>query len=136
MIDAATPTKAKLDLNTKLALERTYLSDERTLMGWIRTALSMISFGFTIGKLGQVLEDVNFKGPLGRVRTVSVRELAYVLVLLGTLALVWAMFQSRIRVRGLRAEGFEIPATSIAFWVGLVLVAIGGFALTSLVLAT
>jgi hypothetical protein len=34
---------------TSLAMERTYWAAERTLMGWIRTALSMISFGFTIG---------------------------------------------------------------------------------------
>ena len=51
---------------TDLALDRNQLAAERTLMGWIRTALAMISFGFTIGKLGQVVDSVNAKGILGR----------------------------------------------------------------------
>ena len=49
---------------TDLALGRNYMAAERTLMAWIRTSLSMISFGFTIGKLGQVLKNVEVKGLL------------------------------------------------------------------------
>jgi putative membrane protein len=33
-----------------LALDRTRMAAERTLMAWVRTALSMIGFGFTIYK--------------------------------------------------------------------------------------
>ena len=33
-----------------LAIERTRMAADRTLMGWTRTALSMIGFGFTIFK--------------------------------------------------------------------------------------
>jgi len=40
-----------------LALDRTRLAAERTLMAWVRTALSMISFGFTIYKFLQVLQQ-------------------------------------------------------------------------------
>jgi hypothetical protein len=46
----------------------------------------MIGFGFTPGKLGQVLSDVKFKGLLGNVRMVSAKELADFLVVLGTTA--------------------------------------------------
>ena len=38
------------DVATRLAADRTWLADERTLMAWIRTATSLISFGFTIYK--------------------------------------------------------------------------------------
>ena len=37
--------------NTRLAVERTAMAADRSLMAWVRTALSMISFGFTIYKL-------------------------------------------------------------------------------------
>jgi putative membrane protein len=119
---------------TDLAIERNYLADERTLMAWIRTSLSMISFGFTIGKLGQVLHDVEFKGLLGNTRTVGVKDLAYFLVILGTASLLVAAIQHWRRVRELHNMGFG-RVFSVTFIVALVLVAVGGFALTSLVLA-
>jgi putative membrane protein len=42
-----------------LAAARTLLAAERTLMAWIRTALSLFSFGFTIYKVLQGLEDAS-----------------------------------------------------------------------------
>ena len=120
-----------VDTNTRLALDRTALAVERTLMGWIRTTLSMISFGFTIGKVGEALSDV--KGVL-RLRTYSVKGLANFLVILGTITLLLAAFQHWNRVRELRAMGLP-RKPSLAFVVALVLAALGGFALTALVLA-
>lgn len=119
---------------TNLAMDRTYLADERTLMAWIRTSLSMISFGFTIGKLGQVLHDVEFMGSLGNTRTVGIKNLACFLVVLGTAALIAAAFQHWRRVRELHAMGLG-RKFSVTFIVALLLAAVGGFALTALVLA-
>ena len=45
-----TPSAPGLDVGTRLAVDRTALAHERTLMAWIRTAASLISFGFTIYK--------------------------------------------------------------------------------------
>ena len=45
------------DTGTDLALERTLMAAERTLMAWVRTSLALISFGFTLGKLGDVLRS-------------------------------------------------------------------------------
>jgi len=119
---------------TNLAMDRTFLADERTLMAWIRTSLSMISFGFTIGKLGQVMKDVEFKGLLGNTRTVGIKNLAYFLVILGTLALLGAIIQHWRRMRELHAMGHG-HQFSITLIVALLLAAVGGFALTSLVLS-
>jgi putative membrane protein len=119
---------------TDLAMERNYLAAERTLMGWIRTALSMISFGFTIGKLGQVLHDVEVKTLVGPTRTVSIENIAYFLVILGTLALLGASFQHWCRMRELYAMGFSQKAP-LTFIVSLLLVIVGGFAFTSMILA-
>ena len=122
------------EVATALALDRNYLAGERTLMAWIRTSLSMISFGFAIGKLGSALQDIEFKGLLGNTRTVSIKTLAYLFVLLGTSALLAAALQHWRRVRELRAMGVA-HEFSVTFIVALLLAAVGAFALTSLVLA-
>ena len=119
---------------TNLALERSYLAAERTLMAWIRTALSMISFGFTIGKLGQVLGEVEVKGVLGTVKMMSVERIAYFLVILGTVTLLGAALQHRHRLRVLYSMGLS-REFNITYIVALLLVLVGGFALSALVLA-
>ena len=119
---------------TDLALDRNYLAAERTLMGWIRTALSMISFGFTIGKLGQVMKSVERRGIFGFSHTVSIESIAYFLVILGTLALLVAALQHRGRVRELYRMGLP-REFSITFTISLLLTAVGGFAFISLVMA-
>ena len=51
---------------TDLACERSRWSAERTLMAWIRTAISMISFGFAIDKVFVVLQAEENTLKLGR----------------------------------------------------------------------
>ena len=120
--------------NNFLAMERNFLADERTLMAWIRTSLAMISFGFTIGKLGKVLQEIEIKGILGNTRTLSIESLAFFLVVLGTAALFAASVQHWLRTRKLKAMGYRCQF-SIVFIVALALAAVGGFALTSLVMS-
>ncbi|MGH7988435.1 MAG: DUF202 domain-containing protein [Candidatus Binataceae bacterium] len=43
-----------LDSSTELAVARTRASYERTMMSWIRTATSLITFGFSIYKFFQI----------------------------------------------------------------------------------
>ena len=43
-----------LDDSSQLALERVRASYEQTLMSWIRTATSLITFGFSIYKFFQI----------------------------------------------------------------------------------
>jgi len=46
-----------LDDSTQLGFERTRASFEQTLMSWIRTATSLITFGFSIYKFFEQLID-------------------------------------------------------------------------------
>jgi putative membrane protein len=119
---------------TDLAMERSYLAADRTLMAWIRTSLSMISFGFTIGKLGQILRDVEVKGIIIRTRTIDVESIAHFLVILGTLALLFASLQHRHRMKELYAMGLQ-RQLSITLIVAHMLTVVGGFALSALVMA-
>ncbi|GJG97608.1 YidH family protein [Cupriavidus pauculus] len=120
---------------TTLALERSFLAVERTLMAWLRTSLSMISFGFTLAKFFQYLEGQHGGGPIvGRLGgTWSPRAVGTAMVLIGTGALIAAVVQHRRRVSALRREGL-MPQWNLAYWVALILAALGAFALLSLVL--
>lgn len=117
---------------TDLALERSALASERTLMAWIRTALSMISFGFTLGKVGQTLAQFEMKGIFQGPRLMSVESIAYFLVILGTAGLAAAILQHLARVAEYTAMGLR-RRISIPVLVAMVLVLVGGFALTALV---
>jgi putative membrane protein len=48
---------ASTDRGTALAEERTDVALDRTLMAWVRTTLSVISFGFTIFKFFQYFQQ-------------------------------------------------------------------------------
>src|SRR5215470_12409361 len=72
-----------LDTSTRLAYERTYLAHERTLMGWVRTAIALISFGFTIAKVFEYLhENEGARAPLLGPRAVGIIMIATGLVAL------------------------------------------------------
>jgi putative membrane protein len=122
-----------VDQGTLLAIERSYLAADRTLMAWIRTALSMISFGFTLGKLGQTVSQIELKGGLRGVRMVSVESVAYFLVIVGTAALFAALVQYLVSIAEYAELGLR-HRVSISFLVGAVLVAVGAFAFTALVM--
>jgi putative membrane protein len=105
---------------TKLAVDRTRLAHERTLMAWVRTATSLISFGFTIYKFFQYREQ----GERQAVETtISPRGLALILIGIGLTALVLATLDHRRNMVTLRSEyGQLIPyslATVVAGLIGL-----------------
>src|SRR3974390_2110938 len=94
-----------LNQNTRLALRRSFLATERTLMAWIRTSISMIGFGFTLAKLFQSLaaSNVLIRGPAGNVWTGE--GVGMLLITLGTFVLVVAVFDHHRGVKQLRAAG-------------------------------
>lgn len=112
--------------------ERTYWAAERTLMAWIRTGISMITFGFTIGKIGQAVQSVEVQGLRG-MRQIGVNAVAEFLVILGTLSLLAAAVQFSVRVYELHREGLR-RQVSIGFGVALLLVLLGLFAISALVM--
>jgi len=89
----------------------------------------MISFGFTLGKIGDALSssDVHLFG-----QTSSIASVAYYLVILGTLALVLAAVQYRVEVARLMPEGMK-RRPSVAFVIAVLLSLLGVFVFTDLV---
>ncbi|MGA7760683.1 MAG: DUF202 domain-containing protein [Candidatus Binataceae bacterium] len=89
-----------LDDSTRLAFERTRNSYENTMMSWIRTATSLITFGFSIYKFFQI------EAPSEKQRNylIGPREFAIALVCIGLLSLVLATLENRQNMRALGAQ--------------------------------
>jgi inner membrane protein YidH len=100
---------APRDLRLPAALVRTALSSEQTLMSWVRTSVSLFTFGFSIAKFFQYLvteqQDAQWSaGP---------RRLGISLICVGVLMLMLAMADHVRMIRQMRRQG--LPADSGSF---------------------
>jgi putative membrane protein len=110
---------------------RTRLALERTFMAWIRTAVSLIGFGFTIVQFFQRLQGMNTVD--GRhMRPEAPRDLGLALIATGIGALVISTWQYRLQLRYLWSEPFrsiagfsEKPHRTPVFTAAIVLIFIG-----------
>jgi putative membrane protein len=119
---------SKREDSTSLALSRTMLAHDRTLMAWVRTSASLISFGFTIYKFFQYLHDDQITQDPQRL--LGPRGLALVLIVIGIAALVLASIDYRRQMAVLRERysAYGPFHASIALAVASTLVGLGVFA--------
>ena len=104
------------DLSTKLAIERTRL--ERTLMAWVRTATSLISFGFSVYKFFQYLRESDGAPMSG---AIGPREFGGAMIGIGIAALILATIGHSRSMGVLRADyGANIPYSLSTVVAGLV----------------
>lgn len=109
---------AHLPSSNELAMDRTWLAHERTLMAWVRTATSMISFGFTIYKFFQFEAS---KAQPGRQGLLTPRDFALMMVSIGLVSLLAATVSHRRQVRsmGSTVQGKHSLAEVIAWLVSI-----------------
>ena len=111
-----TASNPPLDTGTSLAVERTRLAHERTLMAWVRTAASLISFGFTIYKFFD-FEAGRTAAAQGTNHMLSPRQYGMIMIAIGIVSLALATVQhyrdSR-RMRNLYGEGERSVALLVA----------------------
>jgi putative membrane protein len=108
---------ASANSSTLLAVDRTRLAHERTLMAWVRTATSLISFGFTIYKFFDYVQE---KGAPPRERLLGPRQYALLMIGIGIVALVLATMQHVRDMRALRATHADIPYSMATILAGLI----------------
>jgi putative membrane protein len=124
-----TPQSAqRLDTATELAFDRTRAAHERTMMSWIRTATSLITFGFTIYKFFQI--EAPDRGQQNRL--IGPRQFAFILVSIGLFSLILATLEHRqnIRTLGARYAGKE---RSLAVLVAALISTLGILALVAII---
>jgi putative membrane protein len=101
-------------------IERTVLAAERTLMAWIRTAISLITFGFSLYKILQYIREA--EGLKAAARGQSSRNAALILIGLAMVILVIAdvgHYQYVIRIGAPARRTFGIPFFVIVFLFGV-----------------
>jgi putative membrane protein len=113
-----TPAKP-LDTGTRLAVDRTWLAHERTLMAWIRTAASLISFGFTIYKFFDF--EAGRDGPAAHA-LISPRQFAMIMIATGLAALLLSAVGHRRSIKLLQAEFGSTPRSVAGIVAGIVAV--------------
>ena len=115
---------------TDLGYERTRLAADRTLMAWIRTSVSMISFGFTIFKFFMYLRESDILS--GQLPLQGPRNLGLGLVGLGTFLLGMAIVEYLLYQRWLGREMKQKFPLSTALIAALLITVIGILALFNL----
>lgn len=118
------------DLRTELAKKRNQAAAERTLMAWIRTSLSLISFGFGID---QIVAAVNSVAGVNNPIRLS-RVLGLFFIALGTWAILAASLQHRQELNHIQHEDYTyIPERSISLIVANLLLVFGVVAFVGIV---
>jgi putative membrane protein len=119
----------EIKLSDKLAVERTVMAAGRTLMAWIRTALSLITFGFTIYKFLQYLQQ-----DLGVIRRPQgPRNLGLTLIGIGTFSLILACMNHWKYIRRLNPDQPYRP-WELTFIVACLIALVGLLAFGSIIL--
>ncbi len=114
--------------NTELAKERNRAAAERTLMAWIRTCLTLISFGFGVDRIVAALQESAVydyaDDPLHLTRILG---LAFIGI--GTCAIILAALEHREELKHIRHEDYRYKSrSSLAFMVAVAIFITGIFA--------
>ncbi len=110
MKDAGLPT------TEGLAYERTNFAHERTLMAWVRTATSLITFGFAVYKFFEL--ELGRRPPIQQV--IGPREFAITMITIGVFSLLLATIQHVRYTRRMREQYPELPRSLAGLVAGLI----------------
>jgi putative membrane protein len=86
-------------------------------MAWVRTSTSLISFGFTIYKFFQYLQDQQRTPQEG---LLGPRQYATLMIAIGIIALILATVQHRRDMKELRKHHPEVPYSMATVLAGLI----------------
>lgn len=134
---SASRFEVRVTADTHFGWLRTRLSVERTMMSWVRTAVSLIGFGFAIVQFFERLRQIS---PSGTYFPEAPKYLGLSLIACGIAALLISIWQYQWTVNYLRSgpfapiaglkEGMQSPVLAVA----ILLICIGAFAFGAVLL--
>ncbi len=124
---------ASTNPNTELARERSREAADRTLLAWIRTALSLIGFGFGIGKFYDYMQTAGIQRELDPIRSTLIFGAGF--IVLGVLGLAAAVIQHARLLRRLDNVDYAYaPPLPLGMIMAILLLLIGVFGLVAVFL--
>jgi putative membrane protein len=122
--EAVMMDEKETDPSTELARERTREAADRTLMAWIRTSLSLIGFGFGIGKGFDLLSTALPEKQLDPLRGGLVVAISF--IALGMFGLLGAIIEYVLTLKALKQGTFTYKGPRVLTLVVAVLLLVIG----------
>lgn len=110
-----------------------HLANERTFLAWVRTAISVIAFGFVVERFGLLLRELGVKATLV-LSTHTSSVVGVTLTLLGVLIMIVALTNFLHVRRSIDQEHFHPPAiyaVMLTILVGIIGVILAAYLLYS-----
>jgi putative membrane protein len=131
---SADENEVKTNLNNELAKERNRAAYDRTLMAWIRTAISLIGFGFAIAKSYEYIqaEEMETTGRfIDQIHAPLWFGMSF--IVLGMICILGGVIQYRVVMKQIQSDRFTYNKPHpLAKMVALILLIIGVFALITI----
>lgn len=121
------------NITNELARERNLQAAERTLMAWIRTCLSLISFGIGIDRTIAALSKAFIDNKIDPNHLARVLGLSFIII--GTIALFAASLSHRQDLKRIEREIFVYTSRlSLSLVVATALIMLGAFAFIAILI--